>query len=147
MAVLYTIGFTQTGARAFFSSLRQAGVRVLIDTRLNNKSQLAGFAKQADLDYFTRELLGAQYRHEPLLAPTRELLGDYRQGKSGWEAYAGKYLDLIAARRIERAFSRADLDGACLLCSEHLPHHCHRRLAAEYLQSHGRALEVRHLVP
>lgn len=49
---IYTIGFTQTSAEQFFDRLIKAGVKKIVDARLNNRSQLAGFAKQEDLKYF-----------------------------------------------------------------------------------------------
>jgi len=144
---LYTIGFTEVSAQSFFATLRQAGVKRLIDTRLNNKSQLAGFAKKQDLEFFARELLGAPYEHQPLLAPTQELLDQYKKKKGAWDDYAQQYRALITARRIEQLYTPEQLDGACFLCSEHQPHFCHRRLAAEYLQAAGAGLQVAHLVP
>jgi uncharacterized protein (DUF488 family) len=143
---LYTIGFTKKSAKQFFESLRSAGVARLIDVRLNNTSQLAGFAKRDDLSYFTKEICAIEYVHEPQLAPTAEILDPYKKGKSvPWETYATQYRKLIQARRIEQALSPAQLDGACLLCSEDKPHHCHRRLIAEYLAEHWGNVEIAHL--
>jgi uncharacterized protein (DUF488 family) len=145
---LFTIGFTQTSAQHFFARLKHGGVRTVIDVRLNNVSQLAGFAKKDDLRYFASTICGAGYEHLPELAPTREMLEAYRQGskesKSGWPIYARAFLDLMARRKIER-LDRARLDGGCLLCSEATPHHCHRRLVAEYLQDKWRDIEIVHL--
>ena len=141
---LFTIGFTRTSAEHFFARLKAAGVKTVIDVRLNNGSQLAGFAKKDDLAFFTRTICGAGYAHLPELAPTPPMLKAYRDSKDGWPAYARAFLDLMARRRIER-LDRARLDGGCLLCSEAVPHHCHRRLVAEYLRDKWGAVEIEHL--
>jgi len=131
---IYTIGFTQTTAEHFFGRLKAAGVRRLLDVRLNNSSQLAGFAKAKDLPYFLRELVGANYEHEPLLAPTQELLDEYKKRKGGWGSYERRFLDLMAERQIERALSPAEFElPTALLCSEATAENCHRRLVCEYL--------------
>lgn len=143
---IYTIGFTQTTAERFFGRLSAAGVRRLLDVRLNNSSQLAGFAKARDLPYFLQELVGARYEHEPLLAPTQELLDDYKKRKGSWQAYEGGFLDLMAQRRIEVVLKREDFEApTVLLCSEATPEHCHRRLVCEYLAGHWPGLATRHL--
>jgi uncharacterized protein (DUF488 family) len=145
---IYTIGFTQTTARDFFGRLRQAGVRRLIDVRLNNVSQLAGFAKRDDLEYFLRELCGADYVHEPLLAPTQELLDSYKKRKGAWSDYERDFLALMASREIERKLSPALFEGpSTLLCSEATAEHCHRRLVVEYLARAWPAQQIhaRHL--
>ncbi len=145
---LFTIGFTQRSAASFFGALKAAGVRQLIDVRLNNVSQLAGFSKRDDLAFFLREICGASYRHEPLLAPTQELLDGYRKQRRGWPAYERDFLALLAERRVEERLPR-DLFAApsVLLCSEPTPEHCHRRLVAEYLRERWGGFAIRHLVP
>ena len=143
---IYTIGFTKKSAERFFTSLQSAGVKRLIDVRLNNTSQLAGFAKRDDLGYFTKEICAIEYVHESQLAPTAEILDPYKKGKSvAWETYAGQYRKLIEDRRIEQTLSPAQLDGACLLCSEDKPQHCHRRLVAEYLAERWGNVDITHL--
>jgi uncharacterized protein (DUF488 family) len=143
---IYTIGFTKKSAEKFFTSLQSAGVKRLIDVRLNNTSQLAGFAKRDDLSYFTKEICAIEYVHEPQLAPTAEILDPYKKGKSvPWATYATQYGELMKARRIEQSLAPAQLEGACLLCSEDKPHHCHRRLIAEYLAEHWGIVEITHL--
>jgi uncharacterized protein (DUF488 family) len=131
---IYTIGFTRHSAREFFTLLKNAGIRRLIDTRLNNVSQLAGFAKKADLAYFTETILGAEYRHMPILAPTQEMLDTYKKQKGGWERYRQDYLAIVAERQIEKELS-PDLFSipTALLCSEHTADHCHRKLVIEHL--------------
>jgi len=132
---VFTIGFTKSSAESFFSRLKKAGVRKVIDVRLNNVSQLAGFAKRDDLRYFLRELCGADYEHMPFLAPTQEMLDAYKKQKGSWADYERQFLELLRRRRVEAAVHPDSYDGACLLCSEDKPTHCHRRLVAEYLQS------------
>jgi uncharacterized protein (DUF488 family) len=141
-----TIGFTRKTAREFFGTLKDAGVRRLVDVRLNNTSQLAAFAKRDDLEYFLRELCGADYVHEPLLAPTQELLDDYRKQGGGWEEYTRRFLELMAEREIEKTVSPELLEPrAVLLCSEAEADRCHRRLVAEYLRERWGGLEITHL--
>lgn len=141
---LFTIGFTKSSAEGFFSRLSKAHVRKLIDVRLNNVSQLAGFAKKADLRYFTKAICGISYEHLPELAPTQDILDDYKKSKGAWSVYAKKFLDLMARRKIEN-IDRSRMDGGCLLCSEDKPHHCHRRLVAEYLKDKWGDVEIEHL--
>lgn len=140
-----TIGFTKTNAESFFSRLRVSGSRRVVDVRLNNVSQLAGFAKKDDLRYFLQELCGMEYVHVPQLAPTQEMLDAYKKNGGDWATYERQFLDLMAERRIEHAITPELIDGGCLLCSEDRPHQCHRRLVAEYLvQRWGRGA-IRHL--
>ncbi len=142
---LFTIGFTGTSAKNFFGRLVSAGVRTLVDTRLNNASQLAGFAKRGDIEFFAEKLSGAAYRSAPDLAPTKEMLDAYRKKQIDWPEYESRYLSLIAERRVAEKLSPGELDGVCLLCSEAKPHRCHRRLAAEYLKREIRDIEIVHL--
>ena len=143
---IFTIGFTKKSAETFFTRLNNAGVKRLIDVRLNNVSQLAGFTKKDDLQYFTRALCNIEYVHLPNLAPTAEILDPYKKVKHGdWAAYERQFLDLMRSRHIEVTTSRAMLDGGCLLCSEEKPHHCHRRLVAEYLREHWDDVEIEHI--
>jgi uncharacterized protein (DUF488 family) len=142
---LFTIGFTETSAEHFFTALRNAGVKRIIDVRLNNTSQLAGFSKREDLRFFLRELGGIEYVHIPELAPTQEILDAFKKRKGSWSAYEKEFNSLMAERGIENIISRDTADLGCLLCSEKKPHHCHRRLVAEYLQSHWSEVSTRHL--
>ncbi len=142
----FTIGFTKKSAEDFFSYLRQNNVVRLIDVRLNNVSQLAGFAKRDDLRFFLSEICGADYLHVPDLAPTKDLLDAYKKKNIPWVQYEDQFLNLMAKRNIERIIDRSTLDRGCLLCSEHEPHHCHRRLVVDYLNdSWGSILKVKHL--
>lgn len=145
-ARVLTIGFTKTTAENFFDRLRKAEVKTVIDVRLNNTSQLSGFAKSDDLRYFLSATSGILYKHVPLLAPEPEMLSSYRKGVMAWSEYENHFLALMKRREIEKRLSPELLDGACLLCSEDVPRYCHRRLVCEYLNGHwsGR-LKVRHL--
>ena len=142
---VYTIGFTKKTAAGFFGTLRDAGIKRLLDVRLNNASQLAGFARRADLPFFLNELCGAEYLHEPRLAPTREILDAYRKG-GGWPDYERRFLDLMRERRIEKTLDRNLFDvPTVLLCSEAGPEHCHRRLVLEYLDRGWSGIRSVHL--
>ena len=146
MVSVATIGFTKIGATAFFERLENAGIRKIIDVRLHNTSQLAGFAKADDLRFFLSRVLQAEYVHEPLLAPTDDMLSAFKKEKGDWQVYEQKFLDLMSRREIENRFSPETFEGACLLCSEAKPHHCHRRLVCDYLnRKWGGKLSVQHL--
>jgi uncharacterized protein (DUF488 family) len=143
---IYSIGFTQKSASEFFGALKAHRIERLLDVRLNNTSQLAAFAKQADLAYFLREICGIDYEHEALLAPTQEMLDDYKKKKGSWETYVDAYLALIRSRRIDSVLSRESfLKKTVLLCSEATAEHCHRRLALEYLQERWVGVRIVHL--
>ncbi len=141
---IFTIGFTKTTAERFFGRLKRAGAKKIVDVRLNNVSQLAGFAKRDDLRYFAQEICGMEYQHVPTLAPTKDMLDKYKKESGDWSEYELKFLDLMKERRIEN-MDRKLLDGGCMLCSEDKPHHCHRRLVAEYLKAHWDDVEIVHL--
>jgi uncharacterized protein (DUF488 family) len=143
---IYTIGFTQTTAERFFGRLADAGIQRLLDVRLNNTSQLAGFAKAADLPYFLRELVGATYEHEPLLAPTQDLLDAYKKQKGDWTSYERGFLALMEQRRSDAVLDPGDFERrTVLLCSEATAEHCHRRLVVEYLATRWPDVEGIHL--
>lgn len=143
---LFTIGFTKKTAEQFFTLLKDAGVRRVLDVRLNNTSQLAGYSKKDDLAYFLRAIAGIGYVHLPDLAPTQDILTAFKKEKGDWAVYERLFLDLIGGRRIEATADRALFDGGCLLCSEDTPDECHRRLVAEYLREKWGDLEIVHLV-
>lgn len=142
---VHTIGFTKKSAETFFDGLRQMGVKRVVDVRLSNVSQLAGFSKKDDLPYFLKNLAGIDYIHEPKLAPTQEILDAYREGKD-WAVYEEQFLALMERRQIESVLPPELLDGGCLLCSEATPHNCHRRLVAEYLGRKWGCVRVNHIV-
>ncbi|HUG94361.1 MAG TPA: DUF488 domain-containing protein [Planctomycetaceae bacterium] len=143
---IFTIGFTKSTAAGFFGRLKDAGIRRLVDVRLNNSSQLAGFAKRDDLAYFLREICGAEYVHEPLLAPTAELFEAYKKNDGEWAEYERRFLDLMAERRIEERLDRELFSvPTVLLCSEPTAECCHRRLVLEYLAEKWGDLKAVHL--
>ncbi|HUE73267.1 MAG TPA: DUF488 domain-containing protein [Pirellulaceae bacterium] len=142
---LFTIGFTGKSAKEFFERLQRAGVRRLVDTRLNNVSQLAGFTKKRDLQYFLRTIAGIEYVHDPNLAPTKDILDAYKKHRIDWAEYERRFQDLMNERRPDTALSAEELDHACLLCSEPTAEHCHRRLVAEHLQAHWGNVDIQHL--
>jgi len=143
---IYSIGFTQKSAGEFFGTLKSHAIERLLDVRLNNTSQLAAFAKQADLAYFLREICGADYEHEPLLAPTQEMLDAFKKHKGSWDVYEQSFLSLMKERKIESAINwQSFAKRTVLLCSEPTAEHCHRRLVLEYLQQHWEGTEIHHL--
>ncbi len=143
---IYSIGFTQKSAGEFFHLLKSRGIRRLLDVRLNNVSQLAGFSKRDDLAYFLHEIVGADYRHEPMLAPTQEILDAFKKRKGSWAEYERDFNALMAEREIEKRLHRTSFElPTVLLCSEPTPEHCHRRLVIEYLDRHWGGLKAVHL--
>ena len=133
--MLYTIGFTKSTAEHFFERLREAGVQVVIDVRLRNTSQLAGFARMPDIRYFLEKLVGAEYIHDPYLAPTDEILTAYKKKQIDWAEYEERFADLMIERNADEYLAQNHADAKvkkyCLLCSEDTPEYCHRRLIAE----------------
>lgn len=145
---IYTIGFTQKSAEQFFETLKCNGVELLIDVRLNNKSQLAGFSKGSDLAYFLKEIGKIKYVHCDEFAPTKELLSNYQKGTVSWDEYEQQFDKIMESRGVCRKFIPRfkEFEKVCLLCSEPTPEHCHRRLVAEKIQSFSPDyVEVRHL--
>jgi uncharacterized protein (DUF488 family) len=143
---IYTIGFTQKSAAQFFGLLKQHEIRRLVDVRLNNVSQLAGFSKRDDLAYFLSELVGAEYRHEPLLAPTEQILDDLKKRRGSWADYEERFLALMHERRIEHELDPVLFEErTVLLCSEPTPERCHRRLVVEYLDASWGEVRAIHL--
>jgi uncharacterized protein (DUF488 family) len=145
-STVHTIGFTKKTAAEFFGLLKKSGTKRIVDVRLNNVSQLAGFSKRDDLRYFLKEIVGIDYVHEPLLAPTSDILDAYKKHKGDWGVYEPAFLELMEKREIEKRINPDILKGGCLLCSEDKPHHCHRRLVAEYLRQKWGDIEIKHLV-
>ncbi len=143
---IFTIGFTRKSARDFFGKLKRPGLTRLLDVRLNNVSQLAGFSKRDDLTFFCESILSIPYLHLPELAPTQEMLDKFKKKHGDWSTYERKFLALIAERKIEVTLKRSVIDGGCLLCSEATPEQCHRRLVAEYLQQKWPEVEIEHIV-
>ncbi len=143
MIKIFTIGFTKKSAEQFFTQLQQPELVRLIDVRLNNVSQLAGFTKKNDLSFFLREIINIDYLHLPDLAPTKMILQEYQRSKN-WQVYEQQFLALMAQRQIE-TLDKNLIHGGCLLCSEATPQHCHRRLVVEYLREQWEGIEIQHL--
>lgn len=142
---VFTIGFTKKSAQQFFEMLRRSGAKRVVDVRLNNVSQLAGFAKRDDLKFFLKEVCDMDYVHTPDLAPTQEMLDEYKKLKGDWQTYEKRFLDLMEKRKIEERIPKEVMAEGCLLCSEDKPHHCHRRLVVEYLRQQWGDLDINHL--
>ena len=128
-----------------FTKLHDAGVIRIVDVRLNNSSQLAGFAKRDDLEFFLKGLYGIEYIHVPELAPTKDILDAYKKNKGDWSVYEQQFLELMDKRRIQDSIPKELIARGCLLCSEHLPQYCHRRLVVEYLARHWGNVETTHI--
>ena len=143
--VIYTIGFAGKSAGEFFPRLRDAGVVRVVDIRLNNVSQLAGFTKKRDIEYFLKEIVQIEYIHRPELAPTKDILDGYKKKEIDWGEYEIRFGRLMAERQVETLLTREELNGACLLCSESEAEKCHRRLVAEYFQNRWRGVVIDHL--
>lgn len=143
---IYTIGFTKKSAAQFFGALTDAAIERLVDVRLNNVSQLAGFTKRDDLTFFMKSICGADYIHEPLLAPSQDMLDRYKKHGGSWEEYEIEFLDLMASRQIEQEIDRTIFQPrTVLLCSEPTPDRCHRRLVVEYLAERWGDVRAVHL--
>lgn len=146
--IIYTIGFTQKSAEQFFKLIKANGVELLIDVRLNNSSQLAGFSKGSDLKYFLREICAAGYIHCREYAPTKELLSGYQKKTISWEEYTKQFDEILNSREACKRFPDrfSDFNKVCLLCSEPNADRCHRRLVAEKVQSYAKdEVEVIHI--
>jgi uncharacterized protein (DUF488 family) len=143
--VIYTIGFAGKKASEFFTKLKNAGVTTVIDIRLNNKSQLAGFTKEQDLPYFLQEIAEIKYIHRPDLAPTKDMLDAYKKKEINWSEYEKRFRQLLTERHVESVITPEIADNACFLCSEPKPDKCHRRLTAEYLREFWGNAKIVHL--
>ena len=142
---LFTIGFTKRTAAEFFGALQRAGVRRIVDIRLNNTSQLAGFAKAKDLEYFLGAIANIRYVHLPQFAPTQDILDAFKKHKGDWTVYERAFNELLASRQAGKVAEGRLQDRDCLLCSEPTPDKCHRRLVAEHLKKAGLVREIVHL--
>lgn len=147
MITLFTIGFTKKSAEQFFGLLRDNGVKQLVDVRISNSSQLAGFAKGKDLEFFTNEICRIPYKHIVDFAPTKELLDRWHKQEVTWTEYVEIYTKMLKDREIIKKYGVKSFDGACFLCSEDTPEQCHRRLLAEYMQEHSKEkVRIVHLI-
>lgn len=145
--IIYTMGFTKKSAEIFFEKLKKANIQLLIDVRLNNKSQLAGFTKGSDLSYFLKEIVHCEYKHCDEYAPTKEILDDYKKGGEDWNLYVERFLPLMKSRLGIKNFMKkfGGYEKVCLLCSEPTPERCHRRLVAELIKEEFPEVEIRHI--
>lgn len=147
MLTLYTIGFTRKSAAHFFNLLRDNHVKKLVDVRISNSSQLAGFAKGKDLDFFVKEICHIPYQHIIDFAPTKDLLDKWHKQEVTWKEYEGIYSSLLKERDILKKYGVKQFDGACFLCSEETPENCHRRLLVEYMKKHSaEEIRITHLI-
>jgi len=144
--MIYTMGFTQKNAETFFEKIKKADIDILVDVRLNNKSQLAGFTKGQDLVYLLKEICDCKYSHEVFFAPTKEILDGYKKGSMSWEKYEIEYTSLLKRRKVEETFSKKfmGVENVLFLCSEPTPEQCHRRLLAEYIGNELN-IEIKHI--
>ena len=142
---VFTIGCAGKNAREFFTILKQAGIRKVIDVRLYNTSQLAGFSKRQDIEYFLQAIVGAEYAHLPIMAPTKQLLNDYKKGLIDWQQYETQFKSIISQRQIDKHIEPGDMDMTCFLCSEAKADNCHRKLIAEYLADNWENITISHL--
>jgi uncharacterized protein (DUF488 family) len=142
---IFTLGFAKKNAREFFTKLKEAGVKTVIDIRLNNVSQLAGFTKEQDLPYFLQEIAGIKYIHKPELAPTKDILNAYKKKEIDWTEYERRFRQLLIERQIKDVITPKLVNKACFLCSESKPDKCHRRLTAEYFRELWGNVDVHHL--
>ena len=143
---LYTIGFTKKSAEQFFNLLINNGVKRIVDIRLNNNSQLAGFAKFPDIQYFARAICNIDYIHIEDFVPAKDLLNDYQNKKIDWEEYQTIYGNILKERNIIEKYSVKDFDGSCFLCSEDKPERCHRSLLVELFKTTNKAVDIIHLI-
>ncbi len=142
---IFTIGFAGKSACEFFTKLRDAGIKRVIDVRLNNVSQLAGFTKKRDIEYFLKEIGKIEYIHKPEFAPTKNILDAYKKKEIDWSEYESQFRQLMTERQIENLVTCEEINNTCLLCSEAKPEKCHRRLVAEYFQNHWGDVFIHHL--
>jgi len=143
--IIYTIGFTEKSAEDFFNLLKNSAAERLIDVRLNNLSQLASFSKKNDLKYFLKEILNWEYIHRPDFAPDEVILNEYKKKIIDWNDYNFRYLQLLDNRNIVDTVKKEEIINSVLLCSEHCPDFCHRRLLAEYFQKKWENINIIHL--
>ena len=133
---IYTMGFTKKSAKDFFELIKNNNIQLLVDVRLNNQSQLAGFTKGKDLSFFLNNICQCDYVHEIDCAPTKEILDGYKKKEITWEEYEVQYNGLIVRRKVANDFKKkySKYSKVLLLCSEPTAEYCHRRLLAEYFR-------------
>lgn len=134
MEKIFTIGFTKKTAQYFFELLIKNNVSTVLDIRRNNTSQLSGFSKYPDIEFFLKELCSINYMSDIKFAPTEQILKDYKSKKITWDEYIIQFNKLMKASKIEDYIAKeyCSYDNICLLCSEEKPNKCHRSLVAGY---------------
>lgn len=144
---LFTVGFTKLSAKKFFTTLSNNDIELLIDIRLNNTSQLAGFSKGDDLEYFLNEICKIKYTHDTIFAPSAEILDDYKKNRINWFEYENRYIELMKQRKAVKHFIEkySKFSRICLLCSEPIADKCHRRLLAEEIMKSNPSVDINHL--
>lgn len=144
---IFTMGFTQKNAEQFFGLISKNEIELLIDVRLNNQSQLAGFTKGRDLQFFLENLCKCKYEHNIIFAPTKEILNSYKKQQISWGDYVVQYNALLEKRNVENIFMRKyiEYNRVLLLCSEPTAENCHRRLLAERLKNYIPEIEITHI--
>lgn len=147
MRKIYTIGFSKKFLREFVKLLKNSQIEKLIDIRLNNTSQLSGYAKKDDLAYIM-ELINIEYVHDISLAPDNKLLSDYKKNLVDWGDYKTRYLNILEERNIKDSINElTNNKTVCLLCSEHKPNKCHRSLLASFIKNNlNEDLDIIHLI-
>ena len=147
MTKIYTIGFTKKTAKQFFSILNENHIDIVVDIRLNNSSQLAGFSKYPDVEFFLDKICNIRYKHDLHFAPSESTLARYKKKQISWEEYQIEFAQTMQDRNItEYIKTNYDNDiSICLLCSEPTPENCHRRLVAEYFKNIFNEIEIIHL--
>ena len=147
MGKIFTIGSTRKTAEDFFELLKSEGVTKIIDVRLNNTSQLLGFAKYPDIEYFTKKILNGEYFHDKKFAPSEKILSRYKKNIINWDDYEREFAELMNYRDIDVyiADKYAGQENYCLLCTEPTPEYCHRRLVAEKIKEVLEDVEIVHL--
>ena len=143
--VLYTIGYTKRSAQSFFTTLEDANVKLLIDIRLNNTSQLAGYTKKEDLAFFLKAISSCDYVHLPEFAPSKDILDSYHAKNIDWQVYESKFTELLESRNPIMQIRGLNIDHSCLLCAEPKPDKCHRRLVANYIKQYYPEIQIQHL--
>jgi len=144
---IFTIGFTQKSAQDFFELLKNSGVETVVDIRLNNTSQLAGFAKYPDIKYFLKAICDIDYVHDTTFAPTEEIMKNYKNKKTDWTQFEKEFNELLNQRNIEEHIKNnyETKDNICLLCSEAQPQKCHRKLTAQKFSEIFNGVQIQHL--
>ena len=145
--IIYTMGFAQKNAETFFELIKKNEIELLIDIRLNNKSQLAGFTKGPDLKYFLKRICNCEYDHCIEFAPTKEILDAYKKNQISWQQYVDQFIPLMERRNAVEIFNKKykNFNSVCFLCSEPTPEKCHRRLLSDIICKHDTNINIKHI--